>query len=967
MVLLRLSIEQMKGGVDSFCNTSTCVCQSGNAVAGPSAVLAVASAGAGRHSGTMIAASCLLLALSVSAQGGAATPDEAPVAPPPRPSTIAPPELVAEAALLYPEDAFREGVAGLVTMDVDLADDGTILRVAVTQAPDPRLAWAALGALTNFELLPAREVFDDGEERAIAIRFSYTLHFTIDEVERERLLAEDEAKRLREAALAAQTDAPINLTGRVRVAAEPGDVAGAIVTIEGTELEAITGEDGAFDLRGVPDGRVVILVDAPGYEPGRVALDDKKANEVTDVVVYLPRRATARNELVISERRTQREVTKRVLTQKELTRVPGTFGDAIRVVQRLPGVSRAPFGLGAVLVRGGSPEDSIVMIDGHLARYLFHLGAGPSVLNTDIVDRLEFYPGGQGARFGRAIAGAIDVVTKDPASDVWSGKATIDLLATSFRLEGPLTEDKKLAVFFAGRTSYVAEVLQASDVVTRAASSLVSGPNINLLTLAPRYADYQGKVLWKLPSLPGFNQAVTASLFGAHDSLDFALDPSQLGPAAPSNVGITTGFHRVNPVWRARSTTTNDAGEPVVRAFVSPIGEITYSENRFDASQFRLDIERFALRAEVEFRPVSGLSLALGTDDSYAIFTSQVDVPFFLPNERLFPRPVTSDPPRFLTTDEVFGTSSSFYVDSNVEVGPMTFLLGMRADLWTYYDQVRPALDPRFAFRAKLLPFTTLKGNVGLYHQTTSPFFMAKEAGNPDLPLEYGWQTGIGLETWLTRSLDVDVQFFARNANDLAEFVRGPTGFSPSGAPRIQPVGLERAYGAELLIRQRLDDGVFGWVSYTLMRSEERQLKPEGFEGAEATGWRSTEFDQTHNLSIALSSQLPYGFELGGAFRYVSGNPATLAQGGVFDADDSRHERVNRPTRADRLPPFIQVDLRVDKRFVFDTWALGLYLDLQNATNQQNFEFFQYNYDFTAIQGFPGLPILPVFGVDASF
>jgi hypothetical protein len=902
----------------------------------------------------------LVLVDTLAGQGQSPMPSEDAPPPPPRTSQLVPPELVAEADVIYPEDAFKEGVAGPVVMDVDLSDDGVIVRVAVTSSPDPRLSWAALGALTNFELLAAREVFSDGEEQNIAARFSYTLTFTIDETERERLLAVDEARAL----AAVKATAPVNLVGRVKVKGEPGVVAGAIVAVEGTDLEAISDADGNFEIAGVPEGRVVVTVDSPGFDAGRVVLEDVAANEVSDVVVFLAQRFNTKNELVIAERRTQREVTKRVLTQKELSRVPGTFGDAIRVVQRLPGVQRAPFGLGAVLVRGGSPEDSTILIDGHLTRYLFHLGAGPSVLNTDIVERLEFYPGGQGARFGRAIAGAIDVVTKDPATDEWSGKASVDLLATSFRLEGPLTEDKKVAVFFAGRTSYIAEVLNVGDVVTQA----VAGDNINLLTLAPRYADYQGKVLWKLPSVPGFHQAMTASLFGAHDSLDLALDASQLGPAAPSNVGITTGFHRLNPVWRARSMRTNDAGEPLVKAFISPIGELTYSENRFDVSQFRLDIQRMGLRAEVEFRPVEELGIAFGTDDSYGLFTSTVDVPFFLPNERLFPRPATSDPPRFLATDEVLGTSTSFYVDSDIKVGPVKFLVGARADLWTYYDQTRAALDPRFAFRADVLPFTVLKGNLGLYHQTASPFFMAEKAGNPDLPLEYGWQSGFGIETWLTRSLDVDAQFFYRNASDLAEPISGnPTAFVATGAPRIQAIGYERAYGAELLIRQRLDDGVFGWVSYTLMRAEERQDAPVGVEDAKAVNWRSTEFDQTHNLSIAVSSQLPYGFELGGAFRYVSGNPATLAQGGVFDADDGRHERVNQFTRSQRLPPFVQLDVRVDKRFVFDTWALGLFLDLQNATNQQNFELFQYNYDFTVIQGFPGLPILPVFGAEASF
>ncbi len=875
---------------------------------------------------------------------------------PPAAPVILPPELLADAPADYPVDAVREGVAGPVVMDVDLDDQGTILRVAVTSSPDPRLTWAALGALTNFDLLPAKEVVD-GVERPLSVRFSYTLTFTIDEVERERLLQEEEARVL---ALHKAT-APINLTGRVVVAGEKATVSGAVVSVVGTDLEAFTDGEGNFSLRGVPEGRQSIVVDAPGFLEGTL-FEEIQANVATDIIVYVEKKPGRVDETVIRERRTQREVTKRVLTQRELTRVPGTFGDAIRAVQRLPGVSRAPFGLGAVLVRGGSPEDSVVLIDGHLARYLFHLGAGPSVINTDLVDRLEFYPGGQGARFGRAIAGAIDVVTRDPSPETFSAKATVDLLSTGFRLEGPLTEDKKFALFVAGRTSYVAEVLNLGALISEFADE-----DVNLLTLAPRYADYQAKLLWKMPHLPGFSQSMTLSAFGAHDSLDLALDPKSLGPAAPSNVGITQGFHRLNPVYKVRSNDTNDGGEPVWRAYASPVVETNYSENRFDVSQFRLDVRRVALRAEVEWRPVKDLGVAFGTDDGYAEFRSTVDIPFFLPDERLFPRPVTSDPPRFLAEDTVYGSGSSFYVDSDLHVGPLTLLIGGRADLWTYYEEKRSSFDPRFAARLDVLPFTTLKGNVGLYHQIPVPFFIAENGGNPKLPLEEGWQTGFGVETWLTRSLDVDAQVFYRFADQLAEPIGSPIAFLTASGPRIQAIGHERAFGAEILLRQRLDQGLFGWISYTLMRSEERADKPQGVDDAEEIGWRSTEFDQTHNFSIAISSQLPWGLELGGALRYVTGNPATLAQASVFDADDSRFDRVNEPTRSQRLPPFFQVDLRIDKRFTFDTWALGVFLDLQNATNSANFEFFQYNYDFSVIEGFPSLPILPVFGAEASF
>ena len=921
-----------------------------------------------RASATPRCAVAFLVAALATGSAGAraeAATDPAPQAGP----VITPPEIVEGAQPEYPHDAFLEGVAGDVVMDVDIDDTGVVQRVSVKASPDARLAWSALGAVANMQFVPAAE---DGV--SIPVRIEYKLAFTIDEVERERILQEEEARAL--AATAAT--APVNLKGRVLVGGERLSVAGAFVSVTTADrdaMETVTDADGAFSFKGVAEGKRSILVEASGYLPGEIA-EDIKANVVTDVNIFLERKPNVENETTVYERRTQKEVSKRVLTQKELTRVPGTFGDAIRVVQRLPGVARSPFGLGALLVRGGAPNDTAILIDGHLSRILFHLGAGPSVINADLVEKLELYPGGQGARFGRAIAGTVDVVTRDPRTDTFSGKVTVDLLQTGFRLEGPLDVlgqgkadgSSAIGFFAAGRRSYAAEVLNIGDTIGRFANL-----GINQLTLSPRYSDYQTKLVWKLP----YNQRVSVMFFGSHDDLDLALDPSTLGPNAPSNVGVTIGFHRLNPVWKWATVDVNTDGTPKLRAWVSPAFETSYSENRFDASQFRLDVQRASLRAEVELRPTAGVGLLVGTDNTIADFHSVTDVPSVIPDERLFPRPVTSDPPRFLIADDVLGTSYSAYAEGDIRIGDLMVVAGTRADLWTYYDQIRTALDPRLSARLDVFHQVTLKGSLGLYHQTPSPFELARKFGNPDLPLERGWQASAGAEVQLTRALEIDCQAFGRTAEDMAEFVVSPLSFFASGAPRIQPTGEQRVIGAELLLRQHLDvipgvGGLFGWVAYTLMKAEERSDAPKGVQNGTAYPWTPSDFDQTHILSVAASWQTPAfpvagPFELGFAVRYVTGNPITLVQKGLFDADTSGHRRVSGPYNNARLPPFFQLDVRVDKKFTFDTWALALFLDLQNATNQENYELFQYNYDYSETAGFPGLPILPVFGVEASF
>lgn len=914
-----------------------------------------------RFAPTLVAALAAVLPAAVLPAAAQEPPPPESAPPESAPPAIVPPEVVEAPEPIYPEDAFKEGVAGDVLMDIDIDDEGLVTRALVKASPDARLAWAALGAATNMSFIPARQ-----GEQSIFVRIEYKLSFTIDEVVRERMLAEEEASKLAEKA----ETAPINLRGRVLVAGERNAVPGAFVSVEGTELETVTNDDGDFELRGVPAGKRAIHVEAGGFLPGYVS-EELQSNVLVDVNLYLERRPGAQDETVVYARRTEREVTKRVLTQKELQRVPGTFGDAVRVVQRLPGVARAPFGLGALLIRGGAPDDSTILIDGHLSRMLFHLGAGPSVINTDLVERLELYPGGQGARFGRAIAGAVDVVTRDPRTDTFYGQASVDLLQTSFRLEGPLTEDKKIGFFLAGRKSYVAEVLNIGDLIVKYGDT-----DMDTFMLAPRYSDYQAKLVWKLP----LQQTLALNMYGSDDDLDLAFDSGGVGPMMPSNVGVSMGFWRLNPLWRIQSAGKNGDGTPKVKAFVSPAFETNYTENRFDASQFRLEVLRASVRAEIELRPLEGFGLVLGTDDTLANFHSLTDVPMILPDERLFPRPATSDAPRYLLEEDVLGGSQSFYVETDVTLGGLMVVAGGRADLFTYYDEVRTSFDPRLAVRWNAVTHATLKGSLGLYHQTASPFELAKKFGNPGLPLEKGMQGSIGAEVDLTRSLEVDVQVFGRSTDDIAEFVVSPLAFFASGAARIQPVGERRVYGAELLLRQRLDQAqwselfgqapwgkMFGWIAYTLMRAEQRGDEPVGIEGGEAYDWEMSDFDQTHIFSLAASTEIPWGVEVGMALRFVTGFPDTFAVGGSYDADTSRYRSYDAPYNSSRIPPFFQLDLRVDKRWVFDTWSLAAFCDLQNATNQRNFEFYQYNYDYTQVQGFPGLPIIPVVGIDARF
>jgi hypothetical protein len=152
---------------------------------------------------------------------------------------------------------------------------------------------------------------------------------------------------------------------------------------------------------------------------------------------------------------------------------------------------------------------------------------------------------------------------------------------------------------------------------------------------------------------------------------------------------------------------------------------------------------------------------------------------------------------------------------------------------------------------------------------------------------------------------------------------------------------------------------MFGWLSYSFSKSQRLD--------APGDSWRPFSYDQTHVLTAILSYKLGAGWELGGRFRYATGNPVTPVTGAVKDDNTDTFVPIYGPTNSARLPNFVQLDIRVDKVWVFNTWSLDLYLDVQNVTDTRAVEGTTYSFNYAQAVYFVGLPIIPVLGVKAAF
>ena len=112
--------------------------------------------------------------------------------------------------------------------------------------------------------------------------------------------------------------------------------------------------------------------------------------------------------------RPPREVTRRTLERREINRIPGTSGDALRSIQNLPGVARPPGLAGLLIVRGSAPQDTAIFVDGTEVPLIYHFGGLSSVIPTELLDRIDFYPGNFSARYGRVMGGIVDVGLRSP-------------------------------------------------------------------------------------------------------------------------------------------------------------------------------------------------------------------------------------------------------------------------------------------------------------------------------------------------------------------------------------------------------------------------------------------------------------------------------------------------------------------------------------------------------------------------
>ena len=742
-------------------------------------------------------------------------------------------------------------------------------------------------------------------------------------------------------ALTARAQNSGTVAGTVRDRATQELLPGVSITLEGTSLGTATDAEGRYRLTGVPAGAYNLRVAFVGYDALLRADIAVSSGNVNTLNLEINKAPQALGEVTVTASRAIRVATAETplsvqrLTTEEIKSNPGGNFDISRVVQSLPGVGGGGSGGTAgfrndIIIRGGAPNENVYYLDGIEVPVINHFptqgsAGGPAgILNVSFIEDVTLSSSAFQARYDNALSSVLQFRQRDGNAERIQGNLRTSGTEVAATLEGPLTGNTTFLA--SARRSYLQVLFKLIDLPIRPdfydfqfKTTTKISPKTTLTTLGlgaidhfeivpPRKSSPNKEfILRNNPTINQWNYTVGLNLRHLVDNgfVNIALSRTQQYAAADQFQFGYTGQEAFRKL-RARTTET----ENKLRADVNKrlgrwqysygvVGQLVHYDNNL--------INR--IRAELR-------------DGSGALVSPAVTVRFVTDLD--FVRYGA-----FAQATRTFGADSRLTVSAGLRTdGTSALAEGYRLDR---------TLSPRASLSYALRPTLNLNASIGRYYKVPPSTLLGYRdpAGNRAnesnryiradhyvAGLEYlpGAATRLTLEGFYKK-----YNYYPVSVRDGISLANLGGDFNAIGNEAVASTGRGRAYGAEAFFQQKLSGKLFAIVSLTAFRSE--------FTGRDGV-YKPTAWDTRFLGSALLGYKLGRGWELGTKYRVGGGGPYT-----PYDEAASRasYQAVGQgildfsQLNTQRLRPFQQLDLRLDKKVNLRRLSFDFYIDVQNA------------------------------------
>ncbi|MAQ95521.1 MAG: TonB-dependent receptor [Rhodothermaceae bacterium] len=738
------------------------------------------------------------------------------------------------------------------------------------------------------------------------------------------------------------------LNGFVRDAQSGETLLQATVRVEGTARGAATNVSGFYTLGDLPPGEATITASYLGYQPVRRTVT-LTAGETTRLDIELAPEGVTTDEVVVEAEEPIEEERAPGTTTVSIDLVealPTVFeADLFRSIQLLPGVKASSDFSSALYIRGGSPDQTLILLDGTTVYNPTHFFGFFSTFNTEAIKDVRLYKGAYPSTYGGRLGSVVDVYNRDGNRNETHGSLSLGLLASRVGVEGPIPGVPGSYSFNARRST-----LEPLLAVLREQLDEDGIPE------SFYFYDLNGKVSVDLSpndrisvaSYAGRDQVVVPFGDDARFDLDYG---NRTGSIAYNRVLSGTAFAQT------RLTAS--------RYFSYPTGE--FGETGFERPNTITD---YSVRSDVEWFPTGGVELKTGA------WAGLLDLGL----SSSFNGSTQTDyrnPSRY----------ASGYVQGRLKPGNGWILTGgVRAEYFRSEtddllddDPSVPAsyvrVSPQVQVEKTMGENLVLQAAAGRYHQFLSLITNEAFSGfdtwvttGVGVPPQESDQLVLGVKTNLGPAYRLDVEVYGRTLRDLFDTrpeVQDVAGLDYQDLFRF---GRGYAYGAEVLLERGLGR-LTGLVSYTIGVTRRRYPAEQQFDV-----YFPPKYDRLHDLTLVANYDLGRGWKATAVGAYATGQAYTspsglyVIDGLPFEDPDLVVSQTNALNSA-RLEPYHRADLGFTKTGAWSWADYELQLQLVNVYNRRNLWFLNYDRGENPIgvTEVRQLPILPNVSISLAF
>jgi len=688
--------------------------------------------------------------------------------------------------------------------------------------------------------------------------------------------------------------------------------------------------------------------------------------------------ASPEDGIVVTGKKDKTKLSRYQVRLDEIKRLPGSFGEALRGIESLPGVNAPPFGFGDLTIRGAKENANYYMIDELPIAFPFHLLPLDAVIHNDLISTIDIYTGAYPANYGNATGGIIAIETIDDVKK-FGGHTTFSLWSTKAMFNGPI--GKGGYWIGAGKVSYL---------------HLTFKPYIPDDILPPVYYDGQFKSKFKLTK----NQDLYLYAFGAKGYFyasvkkDPTWDPTtELDPIViGAKISYNKAFHTegIRHIWNIGSRVKNK----ITLINTETVEELDGSLGALKANRTSIT-GYYGIREELFWEVMKDhIFLDIGAENRIFKYDLKGDLPVLIDPNDPSPNPYDTQNPDFENIpaeDSVRAAYNSGWVVATLRAGGFEFKPGYRLDHFAMTDQT--VLDPRGTVSYKFPTNTLIIAGAGVYHRIPEMFQISPTSGNSDLRMERAEHYGLGVEQthgkwtfkveafrhYFTEVVVEDpyirtpYQFnhaYMNRVSDPAKFIETEI-LNPSADRNRDPVlfnqplyysndGTGFSEGYEIYIKKENPpgkNGWYGWISYTwskavgnshqhIITEEEKNAVYTADERRAINQYDNTkdyymDYDRTHVLNIVFGYKLNRNWQFGSRWKYMTSRPYTEIIGDDGGKYSNNGRKIYLPEYSPgvnyhRLRPYHRLDVRVD-RFIHYTWGYGsIFFEALNLYARKN-------------------------------